>query len=272
MSSTNSTSHYNLPQFIGTDKPAWLTDVNGAMSAIDAGIYEAKTKADTADTNAGLADTKAGNAQETANTALTNAGTAQTTADGNTTKIGTLASLDTSAKTDLVSAINEVKGGVTTNTSAIAEANNAIDYVEGQMQMFNLTDFRTLTLTSSNNNITVGSSTLRSAVNSDGSIGKFYGYVSLDNNTGTNITNVTFTTSDTGLRPTTAITIDGVIGGLYKASSSEIYMNNTAITIGTNGKITFTFGLKPNSYRHITISPCLLFMKDFGDIPVTPVG
>lgn len=39
MSHTNSTTNYNLPQFIGTDTPGWLTDVNGAMSAIDAAIY-----------------------------------------------------------------------------------------------------------------------------------------------------------------------------------------------------------------------------------------
>lgn len=35
MSSTNHTANYNLPQFVGTDKPAWLGDINPAMSAID---------------------------------------------------------------------------------------------------------------------------------------------------------------------------------------------------------------------------------------------
>ena len=35
MSATNHTTNYNLPQFVGTDKPAWLGDVNPAMSAID---------------------------------------------------------------------------------------------------------------------------------------------------------------------------------------------------------------------------------------------
>lgn len=39
MSHTNSTTHYSLPQFIGTDTPAWLTDVNSAMSDIDAAVY-----------------------------------------------------------------------------------------------------------------------------------------------------------------------------------------------------------------------------------------
>lgn len=39
MSHTNSTTNYSLPQFVGTDTPGWLTDVNSAMSDIDAAIY-----------------------------------------------------------------------------------------------------------------------------------------------------------------------------------------------------------------------------------------
>ena len=59
MAHTNSTTNYNLPQFISTDKPAWLTDFNGAMSDIDTAIYTASTDAATAD---GKADTALGNA------------------------------------------------------------------------------------------------------------------------------------------------------------------------------------------------------------------
>ena len=35
MAHTNNTTFLNLPLFIGTDKPAWLTDFNSAMQAID---------------------------------------------------------------------------------------------------------------------------------------------------------------------------------------------------------------------------------------------
>ena len=35
MSSTNKTTNYELSQFIGSDKPAWLVDYNGDMSRID---------------------------------------------------------------------------------------------------------------------------------------------------------------------------------------------------------------------------------------------
>ena len=102
MASTNKTSHYELSQYVGSDKPTYLTDYNNDMSAIDTGIYNAQTKANDAYTLANTADGKA-------DTGITNAGYAQTDASAALTKIGTLASLDTTAKTDLVSAINEVK-------------------------------------------------------------------------------------------------------------------------------------------------------------------
>lgn len=36
MGHTNTTANYNLPQFLGTDKPGWLTDINTAFYDIDA--------------------------------------------------------------------------------------------------------------------------------------------------------------------------------------------------------------------------------------------
>lgn len=47
MSHTNSTENYNLPQFIGTDIPDWLTDVNKGYSDIDAGMQANKVLART---------------------------------------------------------------------------------------------------------------------------------------------------------------------------------------------------------------------------------
>lgn len=46
MSHTNSTTNYGLPQFLTSDKPAWLTDINNAFSDIDAGIKAAKDAGD----------------------------------------------------------------------------------------------------------------------------------------------------------------------------------------------------------------------------------
>lgn len=69
MGHTNTTPNYNLPQFLTSDKPAWLTDINNAFSDIDTAINTAQTKADSAYNNAGTA-------QADATTAINNAATA----------------------------------------------------------------------------------------------------------------------------------------------------------------------------------------------------
>ncbi len=56
MSSTNKTTNYLLPQFISTDKPTWLGDVNGAMSTIDS---QMKSNADAAAAAAATANNAA---------------------------------------------------------------------------------------------------------------------------------------------------------------------------------------------------------------------
>ena len=48
MASTNKTSHYNLSQYIGSDKPTYLVDYNTDMNNIDTGIYNAQTTATSA--------------------------------------------------------------------------------------------------------------------------------------------------------------------------------------------------------------------------------
>lgn len=52
MSHTNNTENYKLPQFIGTDIPDWLTDVNTGYSEIDAGMQANKVSASTANEKA----------------------------------------------------------------------------------------------------------------------------------------------------------------------------------------------------------------------------
>lgn len=43
MSATQKTTNYQLPIFVGTDIPSWLTDFNGAMNKIDEAIKGAST-------------------------------------------------------------------------------------------------------------------------------------------------------------------------------------------------------------------------------------
>ena len=124
MGHTNSTANLGLPQFIGTDKPTWLSDVNGAFSAIDtyAGTNDAAlaitdAKADGAVNDAASALTTATNAANTAGTASTQAtnavtvaGNALTVANGINSKVGVLTDLTTTDKSTVVNAINEVNG------------------------------------------------------------------------------------------------------------------------------------------------------------------
>lgn len=240
MAHTNSTSHYEYPQFIGTDKPGWLTDVNTAYSDIDGDIYTAQTKADDAYTLANTADGKADNATTTANSALTNAGTANT-------NIGTMANLETTEKSSLVGAINEVKGGVDDNSEKIAN--------------FNLTSFNHYT----DNDITNGTGSMYVATNADGSLAKIYGQIITAGYPSTGTAKIS-----TPLRPTSDITIDGgCIRILHGQNLSVQTVENVSYTIKTNGDVEVNFGWGNTSTSAVTLLfvNSLIFVKDFGDVP-----
>lgn len=49
MSYTNKTQHYELPQWLGTDKPTWLGDMNTTMQTLDKTMYDINTLASNAD-------------------------------------------------------------------------------------------------------------------------------------------------------------------------------------------------------------------------------
>lgn len=74
MASTNKTTTLDLSQFVGTDKPDWLTDYNDDMEKID-------TWATTTDSDVSDANNKATQAVNTANAASTAANAATTAAN-----------------------------------------------------------------------------------------------------------------------------------------------------------------------------------------------
>lgn len=233
MASTNKTTHYNLDQYISTDKPTYLTDYNNDMSAIDTGIYNAQTKADSAYTLAGSADGKA-------DTAITNSGLAQTDASTALTRIGTLTNLSTSEKTNLVGAINEV------------------NYNLGNI---NLTSFNHYT----DSDITNGTGDLYVATNADGSLAKVYGQIHTAGYPSTGTVKVS-----TPLRPSSDITI---VGGMIHCVESQNSIQGVSVhsfTIKTNGDIEFSFAWADgNTSGHTFIFiNSLLFIKDFGDQPI----
>lgn len=80
MSSTNKTTYYELSQYIGTDKPTYLSDYNGDMLKIDTGIHDVATDASTAVSTANSAASAAATASTNASAAVTTANTASATA------------------------------------------------------------------------------------------------------------------------------------------------------------------------------------------------
>ena len=78
MASTNKTTTLDLSQFVGTDKPDWLTDYNEDMEKIDAWATTADSDINSANNNATSAKTTADAASAAANSAVTSAANANT--------------------------------------------------------------------------------------------------------------------------------------------------------------------------------------------------
>lgn len=152
MSHTNTTANYNLPQFTGTDKPSWLTDVNGAMTSIDT---QMKANADANTTTAGDLSTLADRV---------------TTAEENITSQGST----------LQTVSNVASGASTTATNA----KNAVDGLTKYLTLNN-TASASVTATGAK----VNGNSVRTASNNDGSMGKIYGQlnVTVTNASGTTI-------------------------------------------------------------------------------------
>lgn len=115
MASTNKTAHIELSQYVANDKPTYLGDYNADMLKIDTAVNGNKVLTETAQTTADTAIANAENAQSTANTAVTNSAQAQASANLNASNIGTMANLETTDKTSLVEAINEVNTKASTS-------------------------------------------------------------------------------------------------------------------------------------------------------------
>ena len=90
MASTNKTTHYDLPQWIGTDKPTFLGDLNGAFSTIDTQLYTAVTNAENANNNASSAAGAVANMQDDVNNLKTWQTTASSAISGLQTSVNGL--------------------------------------------------------------------------------------------------------------------------------------------------------------------------------------
>ena len=286
MASTNKTTNYELSQYIGTDKPTYLTDYNQDMSKIDAGIHAAKSEADNNATSIGTLSSLTTTAKtdlvssinEVDADVATNTNNIATNTSNiatNTTHIGTVTNLTTTAKTDLVVAANEINAKVGNLSSLTTTDKNstvgAINEIKSQINDFNLTTFVTPTLTitktadGSSAGVTVSNNTIKIAKNSNGSLFKFYGSVYFADQAYKGELKYTF--SDTGL-PTidTAYTISNAAIS-FLDDGTNMNQRVRDITYETNGNITMTYTIGSASREFVYIPNCLYFNANFGDLP-----
>lgn len=246
MASTNKTTNYELSQFLGTDKPAWLSDYNTDMSKIDAGM---KDNADGVTAVSGVAS-------------------------ANATAIGTLASLTTDVKTSLVGAVNEVDSHADTAQSVANSANTTASGCRTDLNKFNLTNRSDLTPSVNLGTIDSNLSKIQFATDTTNSIFKVYGRINVTNLNG--ITgNLVVGLGQTSLRPATSYEINsGAIIVIRNTNGVINAIGARNLKIDTNGEITITTPLNPSittqldgtvSEVNLIISPCLYFNTDFGD-------
>lgn len=249
MSSTNKTTNYELSQFLGSDKPAWLADYNQDMSKIDT---QMKANADGATAANGKADT-------------------------NTTNIGDLTYLSTTAKNTLVAAINEVDSNAdtaqSTATNAGTTAISAKTTADALAAFVNVNQYNTLSPIISSGTGNLSNVDMRVAINTDGTLAKIYGNIRVKFTS----TNGGIITIPSSLRPSNNIVINGgLIFNLFSASGDKIIdAGNMSFTIKTNGDIEISetnssyWGSSAGIIK-LTFINSLLFIKDFGDTPVNP--
>lgn len=241
MAYTNKTTNYELPQYVSTDKPTYLVDFNEAMRTIDSTMKTNATNIETNATNITVASNKVGDLTTLETTAKTDAVSAINEVNSN---IGDLSSLNTTSKSSLVSAVNEVLGKF--NLTDITTYRNALDP----------------TITCSNG--TLSSIDITVATNSDKSICKIYGLVVNLNNVSGQNTEITIP-YDFGVDESFTVFPSGIRLGAYGETTAS--PNVTCWTqINDNGTITLGFyGLDGGNY--CMFNPNLIFVKNFGDLP-----
>lgn len=270
MSATNQTSNYELPLFIGTDKPSWLGDFNGAMNAIDTAIKgraddisSLQTRMTATETVANSASSNASTALTNANNAQTSANTAQTTADTANTAAAAAQSTANTALSNATTAQSTADTAGATATSALTTANLATAEID-KLNLVNFDTFDNSAMTANYGTVSSVSS-ISVATNSDGSIGKIYGRVAIVTPNTTNDVEVTI--ANTRIRPSQQIIITGsTLRNWYINDNINDVAATASIIISTNGTIKLKANCASGVGRvDINAMACLLFFKDFGD-------
>lgn len=261
MSSTNKTTNYDLSQYIGSDKPTYLSDYNGDMYKIDAQMKVNADNIATAISSASTATSTANTAVSTANSASADASSALSTANSASTTAGNAQSTANSA--------------LSTATTAQSTANSANTKAEAIASKLNLTSFETIQYTSMTK---TGSGTLRNgtiytATNGDGSIGKIYGQFKVNTNGSSGKITI-----PTQLRPKdsngdpTDLTVNGVTTRYIVEGTTWKNIDQISMVIRSNGnvEVDYTYNASAQEIDVFMFYACVLFLTPFNDEPITP--
>lgn len=262
MSATNHTTNYELPIFVGSDKPAWLVDWNGAMTAIDTAIHTAEGKADQAGTDIGGIESSI----STINSTLTSINNA----------VSQLR-IDTNANTGSINTITSLIGNGTPTTTDKTII-GAINEINSHAIQRSLPVRGSFTVTASSANIDVYSSDARTSVkfanSADGTYGKIYGgmpiaITALTSGAWTDV--CTLASSDfNAVRPSSEYYIEVGCIDVYaypnytgRATISVRFAFTTAGTV----KIQFYAGanITTNMYGSLSLPDGFYIFDDFGD-------
>lgn len=247
MSATNHTTNYELPIFVGTDKPAWLVDWNGAMTAIDTAIHTAEGKADQAGTDIGGIESSI----STINSTLTSINNA----------VSQLR-IDTNANTGSINTITSLIGNgepTTTDKTIIG----AINEINAEVYDFSLSQ---ATATPSTTHGTFYDDEVHVLLNSAQSVGKVYGTLKISNSELIKANTPIMSIAVTGLSVAESFNVGGY--GITYYVSGEYVEDSAYLKFNTNG--TIDIQCKEDIRATATViwvnmPPCLLFLKDLGD-------
>jgi hypothetical protein len=254
---TNSTENYELPQFVGTDKPTWLGDINTAMSTIDTAVGTNASNI----TSLGTRVTSAEGIASQASTDVAGLTSTVNTLSGNVTTATTTANNAQSTATSALNTANTANGKADTNASAITSLDTRMNTAEANIENINLTTYSSSSVTRSTGTYDLNNQSLNYALNSDGSLAKIYGQV-----TASNVTSGGIATMSTPLRPENDIIISGgAISFKYTSSFNFEGASVATYTIKTDGTIEIPISAPTGGTHRIIFINSLIYVKDFGD-------
>lgn len=300
MSATNSTANYELPIFLATDKPAWLTDWNGAMNAIDTAIHAAQATADGAQTTASAATADISTINTSLTTITGNITSLTTSVNSNTGAINTINSLigngePTTTDKTLIGAINEIYGMITGGGGNEIEAQNvsydnttsgltaddvqsAIDEVYAAIPVgpsgapISFGNASSVTATST---FTIDEQLIKTASANNGTYAKLYGGFTIDLSNQTTLTGDVVVASLPVSFGTPSQAYDILMGYslLRFQYNSASYTTGvfTKLHVNTNGTVDITVDFTPyaSGYTYnsliVSLPPCIYQLEDWGD-------